>query len=429
MSDRILLGQKEPVVKVTGNGIAADTHVLFRQYNEIFSGGFIVTDVAIKLTKTPTSTPSGDITLHFPDGSTFVSDSYSSSGTSTGLTPTVQTYRGSSANPVIRPPWLYLNDYEQSDFQSTPLGDDIVNGDPEFICKVSKTGVDVGSASNKQLLFDSDKVRTAQIYAGAAGINFVNSSTQTNPTVRGSVNSDFPPPTNQRTNMTGKKIIIDGTTVTLSTTTTGGGLTFTTTANMVTDINAANITGITANVSTISASDKRLRLVKTAANGAMVISYPSSNSLESFVGINATTYPVKIVGSVGVNYLTSTGSTKAGLNYIPLITLAEKITGQDADSTTNDDGDETAIESITNLSLWETTNSHMYPVSGDADGPSPEGDSSANQSSFSVGTPTNRARNYNILEDSDIDVQCENCSFFVLRIPLGYGYMTSTYYG
>ena len=33
------------------------------------------------------------------------------------------------------------------------------------------------------------------------------------------------------------------------------------------------------------------------------------------------------------------------------------------------------------------------------------------------------------IEDQDIDVQCENCSFFVLRIPLGYGYMTSTYYG
>lgn len=302
-------------------------------------------------------------------------------------------------------------------------------GSSQFGLKVSKPSVNVLTAADKQLLFDSRKNRTAQIYAGAAAINFVNSSSQTDPTVRGTVNSDFPPPTNQRTNMTGKKIIIDGTTVTLSTTTSGGGLTFTTTANMVTDINAANITGITANVSNVSLSDKRLRLTKDSSNGDMVISYPSSNSLESFVGINAGTYAVKIVGSSGVNYLTSTGSTKAGLNYIPLITLAEKITGQDADSTTNDDGDETAIENITNLSLWETTNSHMYPVSGDANQPAPETDTTANQSAFSVGTPTDRGRTYSILEDADIDVQCEDCSFFVLRIPLGYGYMTSTYYG
>lgn len=303
-------------------------------------------------------------------------------------------------------------------------------GSSQFGLKVSKPSVNVLTAADKQLLFDSRKNRTAQIYAGAAGINFVNSSSQTDPTVTGTVNSDFPPPTNARTNMTGKKIIIDGTTVTLSTTTSGGGFIpdFTSTANMVTDINAANITGITAAVSNISASDKRLRLTKNSSNGNMVISYPSSNSLESFVGINASTYAVLIVGSVGVNYLTSTGSTKAGLNYIPLITLAEKITGQDADSTTNDDGEETAIENITNLSLWETTNSHMYPVGGSANGPS-ESSTTANQNAFSVGTPTDRGRSYNILEDSDIDVQCENCSFFVLRIPLGYGYMTNTYYG
>lgn len=304
-------------------------------------------------------------------------------------------------------------------------------GSSQFGLKVSKPSVNVLTATDKQLLFDSRKNRTAQIYAGAAGLNFTNSSSQTNAEVVGSENSDFPPPTNARTNMTGKKIIIDGTTVTLSTTTSGGGFIpdFTSTANMVTDINAANITGITANVRSISSSDKRLRLTKNSANGNMVISYPSSNSLQSFIGINAATYRLKIVGSVGVNYLTSTGSTKAGLGYIPLITLAEKITGQDADSTTNDDGDETEIENITNLSLWETTTTTMFPVSGDADGPSPEGDSTANQSSFSVGTPTNRGRSYNIIEDQDIDVQCLDCSFFVLRIPLGYGYMTSTYYG
>ena len=304
-------------------------------------------------------------------------------------------------------------------------------GSSQFGLKVSKPSVNVLTATDKQLLFDSRKNRTAQIYAGAAGVNFVNSTTQTDSEVVGTVTSDFPPPTNARANLTGKKIIIDGTTVTLSTTTSGGGFIpdFTSTANMVTDINAANITGITANVRSISASDKRLRITKDSANGNMVISYPSSNSLESFVGINAATYAVKIVGSSGINYLTATGSTKAGLNYIPLITLAEKITGQDADSTTNDNGDETAQEGITNLSLWETTNSHMYPVSGDANGPSPEGDTTANQSAFSVGTPTDRGRTYNILEDADIDVQCEDCSFFVLRIPLGYGFMTSTYYG
>lgn len=421
MANRVITGQTTTSVEVSGSGIASGTHAEFRFYNEIFAGGFIVTDVAIKLTKTPTSTPSGDITLTFPDGSTFVSDSYSSSGTSTGLTPTVQTYRGSSPNPVIRPPWIYLNDYEHSDFQSTPLSDDVVNGDPEFGMKVSKAGVNVLTATNKQLLFNSAQTRTAQIYAGANSLNFYESTSATNPEAVGSVNV-----ISSLTNHSGKKIIIDGTTVTLSTTTTiPGGTTYTSVANMVTDINNANITGITANQRTISASDHRLRITKTASNGAMVITYPTSNSLETAVGINAQTYAVGLLSTNGINYLTATGQTKAGLNYIPLITLSENLSGQgfNGQDTENEDY---GYEELDRLSLWETTNSHMYPVSADADGPSPT-DSNANQTTFSVGTPVNRGRSYAQIED-EIEAGMLNASFFVLRIPLGYGYMTSTYF-
>ena len=421
MANRVITGQTTTSVAVSGSGIASGTHAEFRFYNEIFAGGFYVTDVAIKLTKTPTSTPTGDITLTFPDGSTFVSDSYSSSGTSTGLTPTVQTYRGSSANPVIRPPWIYLNDYEHSDFQSTPLSDDVVNGDPEFGMKVSKAGVDVTTATNKQLLFNSAQTRTAQIYAGANALNFYESTTATNPEAVGSTNV-----ISSYTNHSGKKIIIDGTTVTLSTTTTGlGGTSYTSVANMVTDINNANITGITANQRTISASDHRLRITKTASNGAMVITYPTSNSLETVVGINAQTYAVGLLSTNGINYLTATGQTKAGLNYIPLITLSENLSGQGFNGQ-DEENEDFAYEEIDRLSLWETTNSHMYPVSADADGPSPT-DSNANQTTFSVGTPVNRGRSYAQIED-EIEAGMLNASFFVLRIPLGYGYMTSTYF-
>lgn len=178
MGNRVLLGQFDKAIRVTGTGIPENTFVKLRQYNQLSSGGsFIVTDVGIQLTKTPTASPSGDITLHFPDGNTFVSDSYSSSGTATGLTPTLQTYNGGNSNPVIRPPWIYLNDYEESDFQATPLSSSFILGSqPDFGLKVSKEGADVTTCAQKDLLFDSTSVRTGLVYAGAKNLTLNDSA-------------------------------------------------------------------------------------------------------------------------------------------------------------------------------------------------------------------------------------------------------------
>lgn len=298
-------------------------------------------------------------------------------------------------------------------------------GSGVFGLRVSKPSVNVLTATDKQLLFDSTKARTGQIYAGANGLDFVGNNSDSDPVIVGTVTIDE---TINGTDLRGKKIIIDGTTVTLTSVTTMFNGNLVTNGNDIkNDINSASITGITAFRNSAGAGAAKLRIEKAFANGDMIISYPASASLESSVGINAATYAVGIIDSDGINYLTGTGSTKAGLGYIPLITLAEENTG-----TAQADGDEEeydAIEEVSTFSLWETTESHMFPISGDSSPPS-ESNSNANQSSFDAGGPIIRGRSYNILEDNDENlIQCGNCSFFVLRIPLGYGFMNSTYYG
>ena len=295
-------------------------------------------------------------------------------------------------------------------------------GSGVFGLKVSKPSVNVLTASDKDLLFDSTKARTGQIYAGANGLNFFESTTDLDPDVSG---TNAIVESIAGTNHTGKKIIIDGTTVTMSSTTTMfNGTVITTAYDIKDDITAANISNITA----IRRSDAKIRITKPASAGDLVISYVSTtNSMEGVLGINAGTYAVGILSTSGVNYLTGTGSTKAGLGYLPLITLSELNTG-----TAQYDGSEEeydAVEEVSTFSLWETTETHMYPISG-VSNPPEESSSNANQSSFDAGGPIGRGRSYNILEDFDENkVNCENCSFFILRIPLGYGYMNSTYYG
>ena len=61
-------------------------------------------------------------------------------------------------------------------------------GSGVFGLKVSKPSVNVLTASDKDLLFDSTKARTGQIYAGANGLDFVGNSTDSDPQVIGTVN-------------------------------------------------------------------------------------------------------------------------------------------------------------------------------------------------------------------------------------------------
>ncbi len=285
-----------------------------------------------------------------------------------------------------------------------------------FGLKVSRAGTDVTTGADKDMLFDSTKNRTGQIYAGGAGLNFVGQTADQEAYVRGSVNR-FGTAFVNPVNLTGKKIIIDGTTVTLSTTTTSFGVTFTTVDNMKADINAASITGVTASRSTLSSVDHRLRLIKTGSD--MVITYPASNSLETFVGIAGGTYDYPELSSTGVNYLTASG--KPGLGYIPLIVLSEQHGG----GYEGEEPEEEIYESVNRLSLFKTTSTHMYPIEATADTPT---DSSSNGTD--VGSPTAIGRGYTY-NNGDIEQETEmiNASFFVLRIPCAYGYMTSTYFG
>jgi len=284
--------------------------------------------------------------------------------------------------------------------------------------KVSRAGTDVTTGADKDMIFDSTKNRTGQIYAGGAGLNFVDYSADQEAYVRGSVNRFGTAFTNP-VNLTGKKIIIDGTTVTLSTTTTSSGVTFTTVDNMKADINAASISGVTAIKSNLSSVDHRLTLQKTTSD--MVISYPASNSLETFIGIAGGTYDYPELSSTGVNFLTGSGTIKPSLGYVPLIVLSEQHGG----GYEGEEEEEEIYESVNRLSLFKTTSSTMYPVEAAADSPTSQGANGTD-----VGAPVSIGRNYTY-NNAEIPQQTEmiNASFFVLRIPCAYGYMTSTYFG
>ena len=56
--------------------------------------------------------------------------------------------------------------------------------------KVSKPSVNVLTATDKDLLFDSTKARTGQIYAGANGLDFVGDNSDSDPQIVGTVNID-----------------------------------------------------------------------------------------------------------------------------------------------------------------------------------------------------------------------------------------------
>ncbi|QDP49527.1 MAG: hypothetical protein GOVbin3695_56 [Prokaryotic dsDNA virus sp.] len=113
----------------------------------------------------------------------------------------------------------------------------------------------------------------------------------------------------------------------------------------------------------------------------------------------------------GQNFLIT--SKKDALGYIPLIVAVEKNRGElDVYS-----GDEQFF--VSDISLFETTTVDFCPIEADVS------KSQQNTSVQSQSTP-DRGRSYSGVATSRED--CLNCSFFVLRIPCGYGYMNSTYF-
>ena len=129
--------------------------------------------------------------------------------------------------------------------------------------------------------------------------------------------------------------------------------------------------------------------------------------------------------STGKNWKTGSGTTKADLGYIPLITLVERFTGV-SESDAPDDAD--GYEVITNISQWESTEDSVYPISANAKTPGASGTGSNGNTNFNFGQDApSRGRSYGIMEDYN-NVECQNASFFVLRIPCAFGYMNDTYF-
>ena len=114
------------------------------------------------------------------------------------------------------------------------------------------------------------------------------------------------------------------------------------------------------------------------------------------------------LGDSADNFLT-TGS-KPSLGYIPLVVVSEKNVGERFDNNE---------EYTDQVSLWKTTTSTITPATGRVGSGSVSGVLSGN-------TPSDGRAITNV---STAQEDALNVSYFVLRMPCAYGYMTSTYFG
>ena len=114
------------------------------------------------------------------------------------------------------------------------------------------------------------------------------------------------------------------------------------------------------------------------------------------------------LGDSADNFLT-TGS-KASLGYPPLVVVSEKNTGERYSSSADQYTDQ--------ISFWKTTTSTITPATGQT---------ATNNSGVLSGTSPSDGRAISGVSTSQEDAT--NVSYFVLRIPCAYGYMTSTYFG
>lgn len=122
--------------------------------------------------------------------------------------------------------------------------------------------------------------------------------------------------------------------------------------------------------------------------------------------------------SQGLNYLSVTGIRKAQLGFIPLVIHVEKNIGEFEDFAA---GDRDIY--VSDIAMMESTATLICPVTYEPENDT--NDQTPNTSVISAATPT-RGRNYDGLTTAKED--CLNCSYYVLRIPCAYGYMTSTYF-
>ena len=119
--------------------------------------------------------------------------------------------------------------------------------------------------------------------------------------------------------------------------------------------------------------------------------------------------------TAGINFLTAVSPNKTNLGYIPLVLRTERNMGAREDSNANE-------YFIDQVSSWETTTTHFIPVSPRADS-FEETDPITN---FAQPAPV-AGRNTSDLSSSQQDAL--NVSYFVLRIPCAFGYMTTSNFG
>lgn len=113
MANRAAIGLRGKPTTIT-NG-SNTFQVVDYIYNQIgVGGGFAVTYAVVRLATT--ASLSGSITLTMPNGDTFTTSSYTYSGTGS-----IQTYTGGSANPLMYAPYIKLSDYDETDYQNTPI--------------------------------------------------------------------------------------------------------------------------------------------------------------------------------------------------------------------------------------------------------------------------------------------------------------------
>ena len=120
------------------------------------------------------------------------------------------------------------------------------------------------------------------------------------------------------------------------------------------------------------------------------------------------------IGSSGDNFLTT--NSKSSLGYIPLVIVSEKNKGERFQL----GGDEFFVD---NVSIWKTTTSTFTPAEARAnpdDGGTLDNDTPADGRTYQAGTSGSPPTSF---------LNALNVSYFVLRIPCAYGYMTTSNFG
>lgn len=113
MANRVAIGSRGTPTTLSSSTVTVQ--VVDFVYNQIgVGGGFAVTYAVIRLANTVSL--SGSITLTMPNGDTYTTSNYTYSATGS-----IQTYTGGSSNPLLFAPYVKLNAYDETQYQSTPI--------------------------------------------------------------------------------------------------------------------------------------------------------------------------------------------------------------------------------------------------------------------------------------------------------------------